>query len=112
VIDSLPAPKDAEIRKILTPGKWHNPYVIVASDGYELILGDKKRSNRLLTLDELENTLLDLPLERWPLGKIIAVQEAGLRSPGDDLQISSNLQALKRMLQSYKITINDSWPSG
>jgi len=112
VIDSLPAPKDEEIRKIRTPDKWQNPYVIISADGYELILADKKRSNRNLTLDELETTLLDLPLERWPLGKVIAVQEAGLRSPGDDLQISSNLRALEHLLEAYKISINDLWPSG
>jgi hypothetical protein len=111
VIDSLPAPKDAEIRKIRTPDKWHNPYVIVCADGYELILADKKRSNRSLTLDELESTLLDLQLPQWPLGKVVAVQETGIRSPADNLQISSNLRTLKRMLASHKIVIN-LWPSG
>src|SRR5215467_11433272 len=87
IIDSLPAPQDAEIRKIQTADKWRNPYVIVYPDGYELILPNKKRTDAHLALGELENALLDLPWEGWPLGKVIAVQETGIRSLGDDPRI-------------------------
>jgi hypothetical protein len=111
VIDSLPAPNDKEIAKIRTGKEWHNPYVIVTSDGYELILHDQPRSQKLLTLDELEQAFLKLPLQRWPLGRVVAVQEAGLRSPGDDPKIAANLEALMRMLKSHKLRA-DQWPSG
>ena len=57
VIDSLPAPDDQEIRKIRSADEWHNPYVIVCRDGYELILHDQARSQVLLSLDELEKAL-------------------------------------------------------
>jgi len=89
VIDSLPAPNDKEISKIRTANQWHNPYVFVDSDGYELVLHDQPRGQKLLTLDELEQSLLRLPLQRWPLGRVVAVQEAGLRSPGDSHKIAS-----------------------
>ena len=110
VIDSLPVPNDEEIRKIQTADQWHNPYVIVHRDGYELILHDQPRTQELLNLDEVERTLLKIPHERWPLGKVVAVQENVLRSPGDDTKIASNLKALKRMLESHKVRV-DQWPS-
>jgi hypothetical protein len=109
VIDSLPAPKDEEIRKQTADG-WRNPYVIAYTDGYELILPDQERSTAHLTLNDLENRLLDLPSERWPLGGVVAVQEIGLRSPGDDSKIASNLRVLKLMLESHKLRA-DAWPS-
>jgi hypothetical protein len=111
VIDSLPAPDDQEIRKIRSADEWHNPYVIVCRDGYELILHDQARSQVLLSLDELEKALVKMPLERWPLGKVVAVQEIGLRSPGDDTKIGLNLKAVIRMLGSHKVRV-DRWPSG
>lgn len=111
VIESLPPPNDKEIRKIRRADEWRNPFVIVNADGYELILNNEQRRPVLLTLDELEQTLLKLPLERWPLGKVIAVAENGLRSPGDNPQIASNVKALIRMLKSHKLRV-DQWPAG
>src|SRR5260370_8932456 len=73
VIDSLPVPNDDEIRKILTADQWHNPYVMVDRDGFELILHEQPRSQVLLNLDDLERTLLNMPLERWPLGTVVPV---------------------------------------
>ena len=110
VIDSLPALDDQEIRKIRTGDEWHNPYVIVHRDGYELILHDQPRHYLHLSLDDLEQALLKMSLERWPLGKVVAVQESGLRSPGDEANIASNIKALKRMLESHKLRV-DLWPS-
>jgi hypothetical protein len=111
VINSLPAPDDDEIRKIRTTDQWHNPFIIVHRDGYELILHDQTRSQVLLNLNELEESLLKMPLERWPLGRVVAVSESGLRSPGDDATIASKLKTLKRMLEPHKLRI-DQWPSG
>jgi hypothetical protein len=110
VIDSLPVPNDEEIRKIRTADQWHNPSIMVHRDGYELILHDQPRSQGLLSLDELEETLLKMSLERWPLGKVVAVQEIALRSPGDNTKIAFNLRALKRMLRSHKVRV-DQWPT-
>jgi len=111
VIDSLPAPNDDVIRQIRAADEWHNPFIIVHRDGYAAVLHHQPRSQQSLTLEELEQSLLQLPLERWPLGKVIAVSESGLRSPGDDEKIAANLKSLKRMLKSHKLRI-DQWPSG
>jgi hypothetical protein len=111
VIDLLPFPNDQEIRKIRSANEWHNPYVMVCRDGYQLILHDGPRTQVILNLDELEQALLKLPLERWPLGRVVAVQETGLRSPGDHTKIELSLKAVIRMLGSHKVRV-DRWPSG
>ena len=110
VIDSLPAPNDEEIRKLRSADQWHNPYVMVYRDSYELILHDQARSEARLSLDELQATLLKMPRERWPLGRVVAVQEIALRSPGDDAKIAVTVKALKDMLQSHKVRV-DQWPT-
>lgn len=110
VLDSVPEPKDEEIRKIRTAEDWHNPYVMIYRDSFELILHDRPRTPERLLLAELEKSLLDLPLTRWPLGRVVAVQEIAIRSAGDDEKIAKNIQALKRMLRSHKVRV-DLWPT-
>jgi len=110
VLNSVPEPNDNEIRKIRTAEQWHNPYVMVHRDGYELILRDQSRTTIRMNLGELEKALLKMPLERWPLGRVVAVQENVIRSAGDDEKIAKNIEALKRMLQSHKVRV-DLWPT-
>ena len=44
IIDSVPAPKDEAIRKILDGRHWLNPYIMVYVEGYELIIHDQPRT--------------------------------------------------------------------
>jgi len=106
----VPEPRDEEIRKIRTAEEWHNPYVMVYRDSFELVLHDRARSPERLLLAELEKSLLDLPLTRWPLGRVVAVQEIAIRAAGDDEKIAENIRALKRMLQAHKVRV-DLWPT-
>jgi hypothetical protein len=110
VLDSVPEPNDEEIRKIRTAEDWHNPYVMVYRDNFELILPDRARTPERLLLAELEKSLLDLPVTRWPVGRVVAVQEIAIRSAGDDEKIAKNIRALKRMLQAHKVRV-DLWPT-
>lgn len=110
VIDSLPPPNEIAIRKIRTADEWNNPYVVVYADGYELLRHDDNREDAHLSLEELKTVVLDLPAQQWPLGKVIAAQEIGPRSPGDEAKIASKLRSLKLMLESYKLRVA-LWPS-
>ena len=106
ILDSVPEPRDEEIRQIRTAEDWHNPYVMVYRDSFELILHDRPRTSRRVTLVKLEKLLLGLSRERWPLGRVVAVQEIAIRSPGDDEKISRNVEALKRMLRTHKVRVD------
>jgi hypothetical protein len=110
VLESLPEPDQNAIRQIRTAEDWHNPFVVVCRDGYELILRGRPRTAERLSLRELEKTLLTLPFEQWPLGRIISIQENAVRSKGDDERIEENLEALKRILELHKMRAK-LWPS-
>ena len=111
-LDSIPAPKMEEIRRIRTAEDWPNPIVVVNSDSFYLILQvDGRRVQEELNLADLEKTLTGLKHDRWPLGRVVAVQENGLRSPGDNEKISEKSKEIKHMLELHKVMI-ELWPSG
>jgi hypothetical protein len=108
-LDKVPKPKDAEIRRIQTAKEWPNPYIIIYSDGFELVLGHGGDSIKRAHLLEIEEVLLSLPLRRWPLGRVVAVTESGLRNPGENFD--DVREGVQRMLEARKVRV-ELWPSG
>ena len=106
---TVPNPRDAEIRRIRSAEEWPNPYVVVYSDGFELVLGQGGEAIRKARVAENEEVLLSLPLRRWPLGRVIAVTEIGLRNPGETL--TNQREEVERMLLVHKVRV-ERWPSG
>lgn len=51
-----------------------------------------------------------LPSIAWPYGLVVAVQENGVRAPGDDAPIERNRKELMRLLQEQGIKV-ELWPS-
>jgi hypothetical protein len=97
-LDRIPDPKVEEIRRIRTAKDWPNPIVMVNSDSFWLILHiDGQRGQEELNLANLENALTELKLDRWPLGRVVAIQENGLRSPGDNEKISEKSKDVKHV---------------
>jgi hypothetical protein len=110
-LESIPDPKMEEIRRIRR-ADWPNPIVVVNSDVFYLInFVDGERVQKELSLADLENTLKHLTLDRWPIGRVVAVQENGLRSPGDNEKISAKAKEVKQMLELHNVMI-ELWPSG
>ena len=111
-LESIPEPKMEEIRRTRTAEDWPNPIVLVNSDSFYLVLQvDGKRVQAELDLANLEKKLKDLKLDRWPLGRVVAVEENGLRNPGDNEKISEKAKEVKQMLELNKVMI-ELWPSG
>lgn len=108
-LDAVPKPRDAEIRRIRSADEWPNPYIVVSSDGFELVLGHGGDSIKKAHLPEIEEVLLNLPVQSWPLGRIVAVTENGLRNPGEDL--TKQREEVQRMLKARKVRV-ELWPSG
>jgi hypothetical protein len=101
-----------EIRRIRTAEDWPNPIVVVNSDSFYMIMFvDGERVQEELNLADLEKTLKELKLDRWPLGRVVAVQENGLRNPGDNEKISEKAKEVKQMLELHEVLI-ELWPSG
>ena len=90
-------------------GEWPNPYIVVNSGGFELVLGHGGEAIRKARAAEIEEVLLSLPLSRWPLGRVIVVTEIGLRNPGETL--TKQREEVERMLSKHKVRV-ERWPSG
>jgi hypothetical protein len=110
-LENVPDPKMEEIRRIRRED-WPNPIVVVNSDSCYLIMFVRgERVQEELSLADLEKTLKEVKLDRWPLGRVVAVQENGLRNPGDNEKISEKVKEVKQMLELHKVMI-ELWPSG
>jgi hypothetical protein len=107
---ALPNPDVGAISRIKDSAEWRNPYIVVYADGYGLMLNGRPRAHERLNLGDVERALHALSLQAWPLGRVVAVSEIGLRSPGDDKLIAPNLDAIKKMLESHSIRV-ELWPS-
>lgn len=84
----LPVASDAW-KKIQDMQLWKNPYIIIQRDGILLLVGGV-RNYKTIAVEDLARTLAELPKTAWPLGRVIGVQENGLRSGDDDVLIAKN----------------------
>jgi hypothetical protein len=110
-LEHIPEPKMEEIRRIRRVD-WPNPIVVVNSDSFYLIMFvHGERVQEELNLADLEKTLMELKLDRWPLGRVVVVQENGLRNPGENEKISAKAKEVKQMLELHRVMI-ELWPSG
>jgi hypothetical protein len=104
-LNQVPDPKVEEI-SLTNEEDWPNPFVIVHADSFYLVLRvDGRRVREELNLDDLEKTLTELKLDRWRLGRVVIVEENGLRNPGDNEKISEKSKEVQHMLELHKVMI-------
>ena len=102
---SISSPKRQLYQSVRDAGDWRNPYLVVCADGVDV----RGIGGRVLP-EELASILARLPKEAWPYGRIVAVQEIGIRSGGDDELIRDNLTKVLRILREIGIEV-ELWPS-
>lgn len=106
----IPAADHEKVKSIRDAKDWDNPYLVVRADGIEVISKAIPSGRKLVALAELRRTLIDLPTSAWPYGRVVAMQEAGVRAPGDDKPIGRNKQAAEAALKALRLEMNW-WPS-
>ncbi len=105
------AQADKEKYKLIQDAKdWENPYLVVRKDGVEIISKALPKGRKTVPVTELQKTLIGLPVDAWPYGRVAAVQEIGIRSDGDDKAIEQNKKTAKEILEKLKVKI-EWWPS-
>jgi len=93
--------------------EWPNPFVIVAATGVTVISCRSRRSSpqsRDMAVDQLASFLRGLPRTAWPCGRVVGLQESGVRGSGDGAIISENLEKVKSILKTLRVRV-DGWPS-
>jgi hypothetical protein len=107
--ESIPPADPSLYRPVRDAKDWKNPYAVVQPDGVRLIAAG---GERLLAAGDLERELRALPKSAWPYGRVIAAQEASIRSgePGDEARIAANKTKLEEVLKALGLTV-EWWPS-
>jgi len=97
-------------RSVRDARDWQNPYLMVQANGIEA--GPISAAKEAATMSPVDVVayLEKLPSMAWPYGLVVAVQEKGVRAPGDDARIKRNREELVRLLEKAGVKV-DLWPS-
>jgi hypothetical protein len=89
--------------------EWRNPYLIIRKDGVAL-LDIQNSEEHLIKLEDLPETLAQLPRSAWPYGRVVAVIEPGVRASGDDVLIRKNRGIVLGTLESMHVLVSIGQP--
>ena len=106
----IPAADHEKFKSIRDAQDWSNPYLVVYADGIEVISKAVPSGRKLVAPANLRRTLIGLPASAWPYGRVVAIQEAGIRVPGDDQRIKRNKQVAEAALKALRLEF-EWWPS-
>jgi len=109
-LDGVPSADMNSVHKVASLEAWKNPFLVVRPEGVELVSSRGSSGANSVSVDRMREILVSLPTEAWPLGRVVAVQELGIRSGNDDELIAANVKALERMLSGLGVQINW-WPT-
>ena len=106
----IPAAAQEKISSTRDGQTWVNPYLVIKSDGVAVTLRATSQEYDSVPIEKLASRLSRLPVDAWPYGRIVAVQEIGIRSGNDSALIARNRASVEKILRSLGLTINW-WPS-
>lgn len=103
------AKPDPEMYRAVRDAKdWKNPYVIVKRDGIEI--RGISEIGQAISVAAVREKLENLPDSAWPYGLVVALQEDGVISEGDESRIEANRKSLVTVLGRLGVTVVP-WPS-
>jgi hypothetical protein len=99
-------------KTVLDAKNWANPYLIVRADGIEIISKTLKPNRQTVPVNQLKGVLLSLPTSAWSYGRVVALQQVGVRSgaAAEDKLIEQNQSKAMQILKSLKVKA-ELWPS-
>lgn len=108
--DRIPPPDRSKYRFVRNARDWQNPYLMVRADGIDARPISASTETPTMSPAEVVTYLEKLPSIAWPYGLVVAVQENGVRAPGDGVRIERNKEELLRILEKAGVKV-DLWPS-
>jgi hypothetical protein len=106
----IPAADPTTYRRVQDARDWQNPYLVVYANGIDARPISVATEAPRMAPPEVVGYLEKLPSIAWPYGLVVAVQESGLRAPGDDARIRRNVEELERLLTEAGVKV-ELWPS-
>jgi hypothetical protein len=89
---------------------WQNLYLMVRANGIDARPISAATEAPTMPPADVVTYLEKLPSMAWPYGLVVAVQENGVRAPGDDARIKRNREELVRLLEEAGVRVH-LWPS-
>jgi hypothetical protein len=106
----IPPPDPNKYRSVRDARDWQNPYLMVQVNGIDARPISAATEAPTMSPVDVVAYLEKLPSLAWPYGLVVAVQENGVRAPGDDARIKGNREELVRLLEKAGVKV-DLWPS-
>lgn len=97
---------------ILDAKDWANPYLVIRRDGIEVISKGLPSGRRTVSSTDLRRTLIELPTTAWPYGRVVVVQDIGIRAAdhSDEQPIADNRNVTLSILKTLQVIV-ERWPS-
>jgi hypothetical protein len=88
---------------------WLNPFLAVCAQGVDLTAVSVKHKS-LVSISDLRATLIKLPLDAWPYGRIVGLQECSIGTPGDEHASRERSAAVEAVLKALGLQVSR-WPA-
>lgn len=126
LLDQIPPPAKSRYMGIHTKDNWENPFLIVGNKTVSLRVmnpspphspvlpggmlqpASARRSEMELRLSDLPDALASIPQDRWPYGRVVAVEEDPAEVHADRIQVRRNVEATINMLNDLGVVV-DEW---
>ncbi len=87
-----------------------HPYLVIGADGIGIFSKAVPKGRKTVPVADLRRTLLSLPVDAWPYGRVIAIQEAGIRSGDDAKVIEQSKGKAEQVIKGLRVKL-EWWPS-
>jgi hypothetical protein len=98
----IPPPDPNMNRSFRDARDWQKPYLMVQANGIDARSISAATEAPIMSPADVVLYLEKLPSMTWPYGLVVAVQENGVRAPGDDVRIKRNREELVRLLEKSR----------
>lgn len=89
---------------------WMNPYLQACNHSVIVYLRALKPQPETVSIENVRRGLLDVAVEAWPYGRVVALQSCSIGVPGGQQAQRDEMMQLESILTSLGLTI-DRWPS-
>jgi len=99
----IPAANSRLYEQVRDAKDWRNPFLLVVRDGVRLKSPAIEGGEKTITLDQLKDSLKELPVSAWPYGRVVGWGENALRSGDDDQIIRRNTERMQEILAAMDV---------
>jgi hypothetical protein len=99
----IPAANPKLYEHVRDAKEWRNPILVVYSDGIRLMSSAIDGGEKTVRLDQLKDSLKELPVSAWPYGRVVGWGENALRSGDDDQIIRRNTERMQEILAAMDV---------